>query len=405
MPNDVPDQSPLATKVGAFVLRRNLVVPGALLAMAVLGYAAARWGPRAWEPFAMFCVLFGAAFAPTTLVRNAFPLARRVAVQVEEGTLLVEGRAPLPAAHIAEAKIVPRPGRDADTEVRLVDREGRPLRLWMWARAAHALLEQLGADAGERRTTFDVVVPLGLRLLVCLPLVWGPLALTFGPVGAIAPALLFGLIAVRLAGLVRGRIRIGADGFSWRMWGPWRFVRSQDVARVRTDVRGELRVLVVDLYDGRSLAFRAVEAPDTNEQRGVEFRALATHLERAFERWKRVAGSGADVPALLARGAQSGAQWLSALDALRGGGRANYRVAAVDDATLRDLARDPAAAPDVRVGAAVALVRAGGDERRAAVRIAAEACAEPALREVLMTVAEADDDGALAAALERTPRA
>ena len=105
-----------------------------------------------------------------------------------------------------------------------------------------------------------------------------------------------------------------------------------------------------------------------------------------------MSGKAIDVPALVQRGNRSTTEWLSGIDALVRGGGSRYRVAAVSSDMLCDLACDPSAAVESRVGAAAALIRMGDNSLRVRVRIAAEACAASDLRDTLLALAEAHDD-------------
>ena len=94
----------------------------------------------------------------------------------------------------------------------------------------------------------------------------------------------------------------------------------------------------------------------------------------------------------LGRGARSADEWLSSLRGL-GKGATDYRTGVLPVEELRRVVGDPAAASDVRVGAAVALRVAEGASGVERIRVAADATAAPELRGVLEDIAaETDED-------------
>ena len=127
------------------------------------------------------------------------------------------------------------------------------------------------------------------------------------------------------------------------------------------------------------------------------------HVKAAFERSLRLQAASVDVPALVERGSRSARDWLLGLDALVRGGGSRYRIAAVSADMLSDVANDPTATSESRVGAAAALVRMDDETLRTRVRVAAEGCAEAELRAALLALADARDDRSAEAALASLP--
>jgi hypothetical protein len=138
----------------------------------------------------------------------------------------------------------------------------------------------------------------------------------------------------------------------------------------------------------------------TRGERFAEARALFEHFVRALERARKRSPDARAAAALLDRGSQSPAAWLLQLDELRQGGAVRYRVAALDPELLADIVSDGSAAASRRAGAAAALARLD-DGGRQTVRVAADACAEPKLRAVLLALSEAQSDDAFVDALSR----
>jgi len=389
-----------------FVLRRNWVPLAVCAVLVVVGVLVAR-ASYLYAPFGWFGVVFGGIFGPLCVTRNAFPTATPTTFRATEGGISIEGVGQLSGEDILECKVVPRGGTAV---VSLALRSRPSLSLRVDTQAARAIAQALGA----RRSQFRLVIPFGKRFLGAFLALSGLFLLAFvlpggadGVLPAVFPAvfcgLFYGVLVAWFAGLLRGRLVIGADGLTtrWLLWE--RFVAFRDV----TAVTGRTRLInrhvedtLVELRDGRTLRLRTLEAPNTEEERGAESRAMLAHVALAHERAARLAAGAVDVPALVKRSSRSARDWLSGLDAIVRGGGSRYRVAAVSPEMLADVVADASAAPDARVGAAAALVRLGDESMRARVRISGDACAHAGLRQALGALADARDDDAVAAALD-----
>lgn len=221
------------------------------------------------------------------------------------------------------------------------------------------------------------------------------------------PAFFFVAFPVGLLQLVGGTLRVGPDGLLVRWAGRTRFIDTRSIARIETfgrstgqafDIGSNMEMgLVVHLRDGR-----AVRVALTLGRFGGWSTEEAKQL---VERIEAIVAPGeahdvnARVGARLARGSRDLAGWLGALRALGIRAKATLRDADVDSDALWTLASGSNVAPDVRVGAAVALA-ARGDEERTRLRVAAETMAEPRLR-VALEAAAAGDDARIARAVAR----
>lgn len=395
------------------MLRRNWLPVLACGVLAVGGILAAQLGLPGLVigPVAYFVAFFGLMFAPIFIVRNAFPRAIPVAFRATEAGLSLAGAGmgkDVKSEDILEAKVTPRRGPDAIVELAL--RGGRRVTLRAGAREARALLDLFGA----RRTRFRLMMPFGKRFLAAfVPFVAIVMLLDSAHLGAgnwilaLPGCAFYAAIVAWLLGFLRGRLVIGADGFTTKRVFREQFTPFRDVVGVSGRPRflgGGVEDTIVELKWGAKLRLRTVEAPNTEEERGTESRAMLTHMYEAFTRSTRLADGGVDVPALVRRGARSATEWLSGIDALvRGGGGSRYRVAAVSNDMLADVACDPSAAAESRVGAAAALIRMGDESQRVRVRVAAEACAASSLRDTLLALSEAHDDETTARALALLP--
>jgi hypothetical protein len=210
------------------------------------------------------------------------------------------------------------------------------------------------------------------------------------------------LLPAWLLGFFRGRVVIGTDGFATRWFLRERYIPFSKIASVTPKnhlLANHLVDTVVELTSGRKVRLRAVEAPNTEAERGAEGRALFTHVAAAFERSKHPTDGVPDVRALVERGSRSAREWLTSIDAIVGDGGARYRVASLSHDSLLAVATDANASIDARVGAAAALVRTNDEDLRVRVRVCAESCTDRALSEAMLALSEARDDEATEAAL------
>lgn len=400
-------------------LRRNWYVPSLGLAMTALGL----WtvfgtrGPN--SAFGLFALWMGPFLALLPLLRNAFPLSRRLTLRADAGRLCLgegEGVREVDAQDIVEAKLVPREGKEVDTVADFTLRDGARLRLWLARPEATRLLHALGVGVGQRRATFERVVPFGARYLIVslglglpvyvLQVVWAWFNHKDALLAVVAwPFIVafFSFLPAWMLGLVRGRVVVGADGLLLRWLFRERFVGFNEVAAVRS-VESRLAPHVIDTVvertAGRPIRLRALEMPDTENERGTSGKALFAHVTRAWATWQERGPSGA-APALLARSGRSSTEWRQALDGLARGTARGYRAVAVSAERLVEIARDPLSPGDVRAGAAAALVLAQHSEHKETVRVAAEACADPGTRAALLALAEAENEAAVEQALSR----
>ncbi len=198
-------------------------------------------------------------------------------------------------------------------------------------------------------------------------------AVALGAVAWVVAAATVAMGSLRLAGRIgrvrvrRGTVAVGADGLRWRDLLRARFVSWAEVEAVRVVDEPE-RVVVLELRDGstRELGVGEIE----------ELHAAATN---ALERWQaREAAGEVRGLRLEARGELRG--WLDRAKTLLAS--TSYREESVAPEQLVRVAEDPKAAPEQRIGAALALSRAP-EPLRVRVRVASEDTADPALAEAL----------------------
>lgn len=171
------------------------------------------------------------------------------------------------------------------------------------------------------------------------------------------------------------RVVIGADGVLIESAFGKRFFPRDRIFGVEV-VRGRVALL---LRDGDEVDHVPLTAEDPGRQD-----ALIRRIRAALE----AHGDGEDPrAALLARGDDSIAKWRERLGKLVAKGEGYRRRALPSDVLVR-IASDGAAAPDVRLGAAMAIGLADDADARQQLRVAAEEVADDDLRAALEAVTE-----------------
>lgn len=387
-----------------FVLRRNWAIIAVSATVFAFGVLLAELGAHDSSVLGLLLAYFGGVCAPLFYWRNAFPHARPALIRASAAGVQVDQAPEIRAEDIIEARIITR-RRDAIVD--LAVRDQAPLVLRMPGAEAKALVDLVGA----RRTRFRLIASYGKRFLVCFGLcALLSLVNVRGPelfVIALPGLALWAAIFAWLLGFLRGRLVVGADGFTVRWAFRSRFIAFRDVASVQgRPRRGGARTpdTLVNLASGKRVLLHAVEMPNTEDDRGAEGRALLEHVHAAFVKSRQLQDGSIDLPTLVERGTRTDGEWLSGLDALVRGGGSRYRVAAVSADMLVQVATDPSASVESRVGASAALVRMEDEALRTRVRVAAEGCASPALRDTLLALADARDESTTEAALAKVAR-
>ena len=281
------------------------------------------------------------------------------------------------------------------TAVELYLTDGRVLRADMKSeREARAVLDRLGVGPEGRRlvapevrpsrvlgvgcAAFPIAFVLFANAIVALQSVFSGA----GPVVVTLLVIATTLVARRFA---RGaEMVIGAEGVAVRQVGASaKIARFDEIARVLRSGR-VLTLVLRDDAKGRPRRPIREACADADVAEG-----LAARIEEQIER----AGRGprvAPLAELLAPGDRPVAAWRASLAGLlRGSDR--YRSAAVDGDDLLTLVEDASAPPKIRIGAAIALRDRLAEGDRARVRVAADACADPSLREALEAAAAEEE--------------
>jgi len=270
------------------------------------------------------------------------------------------------------------------------------------SRDAHALLDAVGASAGQRavrlvlhRTARRTRQTIGLLALVLALLgFWLPVAslvvlviwlssTAAGPLTSLlfvvtVSTLMWGAVLASLARLLLPtQLTIGTEGLVVRR--PWRRSKPLPYTRIR-GIRFLGNRLVIRPEGQAPIQIRTASASDARAAR-----------RRILEARRIARSDGVDAARLqvLERGDRSAGEWLrvlarlgSGLDELAPRGGA-YRGHSLSRRELAEVVESPRASPLCRVAATYALSFNETATERARVRVAIDTCADPELREAL----------------------
>lgn len=268
--------------------------------------------------------------------------------------------------------------------------------------SAQEVLGAMGFDA--QRRSLKVVLgrawdgPVrGLGVLLFGGLQTLPLLALFAAwlhLGPVARALLFASVAVAgfiVASRTMGppTLTIGADGITLQRGFQPRFLPYRLLRWIERD--GDDLVLL--LVDDQRIRVTPTSRDASRDDMVVE------RIRGAAER-ARAQGGNATL-ALLDRNGRGVREWREALRALHGA--PGYRASGLGAAELQAVLADPGASAERRIAAAVALAAQDPEGAVTRVRVAVEACADPALREAVESALRGDlDDESLELAADES---
>ncbi|MFO0626363.1 MAG: hypothetical protein U0325_12190 [Polyangiales bacterium] len=212
--------------------------------------------------------------------------------------------------------------------------------------------------------------------------------------GPVSRALLFASVTVAgfiVASRTMGppELTIGADGITLQRGFQPRFLPYRLLRWIERD--GDDLVLL--LVDDQRIRVTPTSRDAARDDMVVE------RIRGAAERARAQGGNAA--LALLDRNGRSVRAWREALRALRGA--PGYRDAGLGEAELQAVLADPGASAERRIAAAVALASHAPTDDLTRVRVAVDACADPALREAVASALRGDlDDEAMELAADES---
>ncbi|MFO0588309.1 MAG: hypothetical protein U0441_12245 [Polyangiaceae bacterium] len=407
---------PFETDRGARVHRNPWILGLAALpffALLVLGVIAIRSG----APQPMFLtphmLILGTVFSVLAWQRNFFHIERPGKLLADAKGVWFEGRLIAQRDQIDSGFVLPRPdgklfvrlrrkGARLPVEVRVADRE-----------EGRGLLRALGLDASQSVAQFRLpssafADPAARKkFMVRFGVVLGGLAFTAAMFARTLPAVapffpfLMALVALSTAvtAMIPTKLRVGADGLQISWMRRQRFLAYGDITHIdpyEEPGMGKNRWagLVVSLKSGEK-----VHLPIIAKQSSLRDQVYVIHerISEAIDTWSR--GDGVADAALVRRSGREASDWVRALRSIGSGANADARTAPVLPEKLWRIVEDPAAPPDARAGAAVALGQTADEDARTRLRAAASATAAPKLRIAIETAAREGADDALVTAL------
>ncbi len=230
---------------------------------------------------------------------------------------------------------------------------------------------------------------------VLIKALWAPLVIL-----AVAAV----LVAIGIPLLVlhqRVKLLVGADGVLLKEGlSKGRFVSHGEIQSVRA---AETSVILKMKHGSMQFDLGAAARSKNDQQkRELEMQAqsIAWRIEKAREAYRALAGEAPQAALALDRGSKSTREWMDQLKRIGEGASATFRSVGLTREQLLRVVESTSASARERLAAAVALRTGLTDDEKPRIRVAAERCAEPALRERMVRVAFAPSDEELADALE-----
>lgn len=218
-----------------------------------------------------------------------------------------------------------------------------------------------------------------------------------GPYGTTIGFLYLALIAFSGASfLLPTHVTIGADGVLIRRFGRRRFISFGEISSI-DDHEKYQDAIVISLSGREKVTLRtSVRDSQAANARNDVTRALQKRLELALATFRNRETAPAALDTLK-RANQSTAEWISSLR--KASSVTEYRVMAISTEQLWSTLEDPAASPDDRAAALIALRQSLDEKGLKRARKEIEACAEPRLR-IALDAAILEKDAELEAALD-----
>ncbi|MFO0758105.1 MAG: hypothetical protein U0359_16535 [Byssovorax sp.] len=315
------------------------------------------------------------------------------ALRVDDGALVLDRRGAqkrIPLADVRAGVVIPGlHGKSARVEVELAGGDHVFAEVGSIAEGEQ-ILTAAGVDASRRRSTIPLrstaasAIVRSITIAATIFASFIGLGLLLGAGVHISPAFipvwLFGTTAAAwlAARIQRPRaITVGADGLVLPGMLKDHFVPFSTISVVHASPSS---VEVGLGHPRRSRTFRADgDAAEAVALRVAEAQRSATDAPAAQARIEQ-----------LARGSRPLSAWRDDVARLLSKG-GDYRSQSLSEDDLSALVARAEAPAEQRIGAALALA-SGGEERRARVRIAAEACAGPAMRAALEAIAKGEEE-------------
>jgi hypothetical protein len=199
----------------------------------------------------------------------------------------------------------------------------------------------------------------------------------------------------------RVKLRVGADGLLVKEG----LLRSRFVAHDEIEAVRALdnAVMIVTKHGTMTFDVGAAARGKRNKKKHVDLasqaESIAWRIEKAREAYRALAGNAPQAALALDRGGKTVREWIDQLRRVGEGANATFRDVGLTREQLLRVVESTTAAAKERLAAAVALRAGLTEEEKPRIRVAADRCVEPAMRDRMVRVAFADDDEMIEEAL------
>ena len=187
------------------------------------------------------------------------------------------------------------------------------------------------------------------------------------------------------------RLRVGADGITVkRGFGKREFISHRDIASVKS--KGTQ--VIVTRTDGEPMIFAVANqvAKKQLEEMTRQAESIAWRIEKARQAHAALAGEAPQAALALDRGDKNVRDWVEQLRRVGQGANATFRDVGLSREQLMRVVESTTAAAKERLAAVVALRDGLTEDEKPRIRVAADRCVEPAMRERMVRVAFAPEE-------------
>jgi hypothetical protein len=267
---------------------------------------------------------------------------------------------------------------------------------------ADRLCSALGLDAKTTVAEFALTRPnLGIGKPVLLVMVAFMVAAfaaisihaMIAPLVILALAILLAVVGVPLLALHhRVKLRVGADGVVIKEGlTRSRFVTHDEIESVRA---AENTVLLQTKRETMrfDVGARRKNKKQIQEDLARQAESVAWRIEKSRQAYLALAGEAPQAALALDRGEKSVGEWIEQLKRVGQGANATFRDVGLTREQLMRVVESTSAAAKERLAAVVALRDGLTEDEKPRIRVAADRCVEPAMRERMVRVAFAPDE-------------
>ncbi len=251
--------------------------------------------------------------------------------------------------------------------------------------------------------TFQGVLMVGAGLMIVASVIGLAARVPLMPLALVSVFVAFMLIGIPLMIFAqRAKVVVGADGIVVKQ----AMKKSEFVSHAEVEsVSASGAAVIVTRKHGEPIklevAGETARKKDAAE-RELHAQSIAWRIQKAREAFVALAGDVPQAALVLDRAGKTARAWLDDLRRAGAGANATFRGATLSREQLLRVVESTTAAARERLAAAVALHEGLTADEKPRIRVAAELCAEPALRERMVRVVDAPTDDELMAALEES---